>query len=164
MKSEKGYGSLLAPMPSDEDVESGRRRPAAAAGGTRVIHPPVSRERGNSISGSTSGTPKVGRSPHGGSAIATGHGAMRIAPTGSGRNGGASHQRAVSAQDTTPLLRGLGRSASQGGEKSSTGGYLVPIAQNNDDDTRQSPRKRNAAAAAADEKKRGGTSSFEMNV
>ena len=173
MKSKNGYGSLPASAPSDEDVESGRRRPAtsvsgtsdASSGGARVIHPPVSRERGNSISG----TPKVGRSPHGGSAIATGHGAMRMSDasdkTGSGR---ASHQRAFSAQDTTPLLRGLGRSASQGGEKSLTGSYLVPIAQNGrdfcDDDTgsRPSPRKRSAttAGAAADEKKRGGFLSY----
>ena len=173
MKSKNGYGSLPASAPSDEDVESGRRRPATSVSGTsdasssgaRVIHPPVSRERGNSISG----TPKVGRSPHGGSAIATGHGAMRMSDasdnTGSGR---ASHQRAFSAQDTTPLLRGLGRSASQGGEKSSTGGYLVPITKNDrdfcDDDTgsRPSPRKRSAttAGAAADEKKRGGFLSY----
>ncbi len=125
-------------MPSDEhDVESGRTssagttdRSTTGRGGSGVIHPPVSRERGGSISG----TPKVGRSPHGGSAIATGH------------------QRAFSAQDTTPLLRGLGRTASQGGEKSSTEGYLVPIADNANDDrsngrTRQRPPKRSAAAA-----------------
>lgn len=174
MKSKNGYGSLPASAQSDEDVESGRRRQAVAtsvsgtsdaSSSARVIHPPVSRERGNSISG----TPKVGRSPHGGSAVATGHGAMRMIDSSDNRrvNGvcGAFHQRAFSAQDTTPLLKGLGRSASQGGEKSSTtGNYLVPITQNDPDfcnDTRQSPRKRSAtAAAASDEKKRGGFLSY----
>jgi hypothetical protein len=167
MKNKKGYGSLL---PSDEDVESGRRERAASTsgvsssgifvgissstgtvpsrgGGGGVIHPPVSRERGNSVSG----TPKVGRSPHGGSAIATG--AMRVSSPG---GGGPSHQRVCSAQDATPLLRGLERPASQGGEKWSTGAYLAPITQNDDycNVKRQSPRKK--TEAAADEKKRGG--------
>ena len=176
MKSKNDYGSLPASAPSEaseEDVESGRRRQAVptsvsgtsdASASARIIHPPVSRERGNSISG----TPKVGRSPHGGSAVATGHGAMRMIDSSTRNNGrGASHQRAFSAQDTTPLLRGLGRSASQGGEKMSTGGYLVPIKQNDRDfcnDTScqsgQSPRKRSATAAATDEKKRGGFLSY----
>ena len=175
MKSKNDYGSLSTSAPSkEEDVESGRRRQAVAtsvsstsddaSSSARIIHPPVSRERGNSISG----TPKVGRSPHGGSAVATGHGAMRMIDSSTRNNGrGASHQRALSAQDTTPLLRGLGRSASQGGEKMSTGGYLVPIKQNDRDfcnDTScqsgQSPRKRSATAAAADEKKRGGFLSY----
>jgi len=157
-------------MPITEgDVESGTAAAGAAAAqnasSPRSIHPPISRERGNSVS-----------SPHAGSsAVVTGVPTSSVSSstaTQPHHHHPAHHGRTFSAHDTTPLL---GRSISHGrgslldsddaavGGGGGGGGYLIPmpvdlVDDKNDDDNdergrKRSPSKRSGGASSSEGKK-----------